>query len=85
MSGGAGNSSHMASFTQSAGVPVTAQPRMPLSGVRGCTRMGSARVMAWPTADCSVSGATTQTSCSGPRAAYRALVARGVGPVVVGD
>ena len=60
-SGGWGNSSVRASLTQSAGVPVMAQPSKPVRGPSRRTRMGSARVMAWPTADCSVSGATTVT------------------------
>ena len=62
-----------ASLTQSAGVPVTPRPKKPWSR-NSFTRRGAESVMAWPTADCSVTGATTATSC--PAAHRAACMAR---------
>ena len=61
-SGGSGSSSAMAILTQSAGKPLTAQPSTPPSRNTSFTRNGVIRVMACPTALCSLSGATTVTS-----------------------
>jgi len=64
MSGTDPASSLMPIFTQSAGVPQTAYPRKepPLAALR--TISGRESVMACPTADCSVSGATIRQSAS---------------------
>src|SRR5690554_1849455 len=59
----------MASFTQSAGLPLTAYP-VPFS--KGCfvRNKGSKRVMEWPVADLWLSGATIYTSYSSLRTSY---------------
>ena len=64
ISGLRGSTSAMAILTQSAGVPETAQPKKDPFLLTLLTRNGLSRLMACPTALCSLSGATTSTWCS---------------------
>ncbi len=69
-------------ITQSVGVPVTAKRRLSISR----RRSGMVSVSECEAPDCSVSGATTQTSSDSARAMFSAATKPGgVDAVVIGD
>ena len=61
-SGGCGQNSPIASFTQSAGLPSTAQPRRRSPSKTSFAISGVRNVIECPTPLCSMAGATTVTS-----------------------
>ena len=80
-SGRASRTLSIAMFTQSVGVPSTANTRWPTSS----SRSGRRSVSACPTALASDWGATTVTSPKSSSAARERLEARRKIPVVIGD
>ena len=69
-----GQNSPIASFTQSAGLPSTAQPRRRSPSNTSLAISGARNVIEWPTPLCSIAGATTVTSPN--RASSRSIAAR---------
>ena len=73
-SGRRGQNSDIASFTQSAGLPSTAQPRRRSPSNTSLAISGLRNVIECPTPLCSTAGATTHTSPS--RRSSRSIAAR---------
>ena len=85
-SGRRGQNSKMPSFTLSAGLPSTAQPRGRSPASNTClATSGCKNVIEWPTPLCSVAGATTTTSPSSPQLRLQSREAGSVNAVVVGE
>ena len=84
-SGRRGQNSAIASFTQSAGLPSTAQPRRRSPSKTSLAISGLRNVIEWPTPLCSMAGATTVTSPR--RDSSRSIAARpgAIDAVVVGE